>query len=164
MFDCSRVAAVVGVVVFSSLSSSTPTQPVPDFKVSRIGAQLYYESTGKTSKDVLANSDFSLWNTVIGEGSAEAASSTTLIVIEVSCPKQQINVPSGRRLLVKVTQGKRTIESKSLQFPFIEATGKVHMPIFVYGYNGQPMKVTATITGQKRASTLTKTINFQGGE
>lgn len=158
------LATLGGLAILTALSGSEPAQTVPDFKVSRIGAHLYYESTGKMSRDVLGKPDFILWNTVIGEGAAEAPSNTTLVVVEISCPKEQINVPAKRKLVVKVTQGKKTIESKTLDFPFVEATGKIHMPVFVYGYNGQPMRVTATITGQRQVSTLTKTIEFQGGE
>ena len=158
------ISCLLVLVALGGTAGSEPTQTVPDFKVARIGAHLYYESTGKMSRDVLSKPDFILWNTVIGEGSAEAPSNTTLVVVEISCPKEQINVPEKRKLAVKVTQGKKTLESKTLEFPFVEATGKIHMPMFVYGYNGEPMKVTATITGQKQASTLTRTIDFRGGE
>jgi hypothetical protein len=137
---------------------------VPDFKVAGISAQLYYESTGKMSREVLSPPGFALFNTFIGGGDAETSSETTMVVVEITCPKEQINVPKGRKLSVKVAQGSKVIASQQLAFPFVEPTGKIFMPVFIYGHNEKPMKVTATITGQAHVSTLTKEIEFSAGE
>jgi hypothetical protein len=142
----------------------TRKEKLPDFKVAAISAQLYYESTGKMSADVLASPNFALFNTFIGGGDAQASSETTLVVVEISCPKEQINVPKSRKLSVRVTQGTKVIAMQQLAFPFVEPTGKIFMPVLVYGHNEKAMKVTATITGQAHASTLTKMIGFSAGE
>jgi len=87
-----------------------------------------------------------------------------MLVAEISCPREEINVPPKRKLVFRVTQGKAVVLNKSLEFPFVAPTGKILMPIFVYGHNMSPLKITATITGQRRASSLTKTIDFRAGE
>ncbi len=137
---------------------------VPDFKVAGISAQLYYESTGKMSRDVLSQPGFALFNTFIGGGDAETSSETTMVVVEITCPKEQINAPKARKLTVKVIQGSKVIANQQLAFPFVQPTGKVFMPVLIYGHNEKAMKVTATITGQAHPSTLTKVIDFSAGE
>ena len=51
--------------------------------VARIQAQLWYEATGRLSGDVLTG-DFILWNTLIGEGSAEEPASDVLVSVKVT--------------------------------------------------------------------------------
>lgn len=163
-----RVLAVLVSVALSASSAlcdhASKRRNVPDFKVAGISAQLYYESTGKLSRDVISPPGFALFNTFIGGGDAETSSETTMVVVEVICPKQQINVPKARKLSVKVTQGSKVIASQQLAFPFVEPTGKIFMPVLIYGHNEKAMKVTATITGQAHVSTLTKEIEFSAGE
>jgi len=157
-------ACLLLIILLTGCFAFCNEQKVPDFKIVGIEAHLYYEPTGKISKDVLADPSFGLFNAFIGGGSAASSSSTTLVVIDISCPKQQVNVPPSRKLKVVVTQGAKTIQSSTLDFPFVEATGKLFMPVFIYGHNENPLKVTAFIVGLSRRSSITKTIGFTGGE
>ena len=54
--------------------------------ITAIKALLFYEATGLFSKDVLSEPNFTLWNTTIGEGSAEGASNSTLVLVEIAGP------------------------------------------------------------------------------
>jgi hypothetical protein len=55
-------------------------------EITAIKALLFYEATGRFSKDVLSEPNFTLWNTTIGEGSAEGASNSTLVLVEIAGP------------------------------------------------------------------------------
>jgi hypothetical protein len=158
------VGTAFALVASFAFGDHVKKEKVPDFKVSGISAHLYYESKGTLSRDVLAPPSFALWNTFIGGGDAETSSETTMIVIEISCPKKQIKVPQSRKLDVRVTQGKKVIESRQLAFPFVQPTGKLFMPVLIYGHNEDAMTVTATIIGQAHVSKLSKKIEFAGGE
>jgi hypothetical protein len=48
--------------------------------------QLFYENSGRLSKDISPPVDFTGWNTVIGEGSAEEAANDLLVTVEVRGP------------------------------------------------------------------------------
>ena len=48
--------------------------------------QLYYENSGRLSKDISPPVEFSGWNTIIGEGSAEEAAGDLLVTVEVRGP------------------------------------------------------------------------------
>jgi hypothetical protein len=66
------------------LAAPAATAPAP-----RVGAfkmQLYYESTGRLSRDISPPVEFTGWNTIIGEGSAEEAASDLLVTVEVRGP------------------------------------------------------------------------------
>jgi hypothetical protein len=55
----------------------------------RVGAfrmQLYYENSGRLSKDISPPVEFSGWNTIIGEGSAEEAANDLLVSVELRGP------------------------------------------------------------------------------
>ena len=62
------------------------------YKISSIEAHLFCnldndfsdkKVAGTISENVLDNPEFSLWNTIIGEGSAEGSSNQTLIIVNI---------------------------------------------------------------------------------
>jgi hypothetical protein len=157
-------ALAIAYPALMAVSAPANKETVPDFKVASIAAYLYYESKGTMSRDVLSPPSFALFNTFIGGGDAETSSETTLVVVQITCPKRQINVPISRKLTVKVTQGGKVLQNQLFAFPFVEPTGKIFMPVLIYGHNEAVMKVTATIIGQAHPSSLSKLIEFSGGE
>jgi len=69
---------------------AAPSAP-PDASVGAIRMQLFYEDSGRLSKDIAPPAEFTGWNIVIGEGSAEEAANDLLVLVEV-------RVPPGRAL------------------------------------------------------------------
>ena len=51
--------------------------------VGSIRMQLFYEDSGRLSGDIAPPAEFSGWNTVIGEGSAEEPANDLLVTVEV---------------------------------------------------------------------------------
>lgn len=62
-----------------ALAPSAPAAP----SVGAIRMQLFYEDSGRLSGDITSTADFSGWNTVIGEGSAEEPANDLLVTVEV---------------------------------------------------------------------------------
>src|SRR5262245_52812574 len=64
----------------------SPGSTAPPFAVAGIQAHLFYESSGKVDERDLVSGGVTLWNTIIGEGEANAPSNTTLVIVELSGP------------------------------------------------------------------------------
>jgi hypothetical protein len=51
--------------------------------IGKIRMQLFYEDSGRLSGDIAPPAEFSGWNTVIGEGSAEEPANDLLVTVEI---------------------------------------------------------------------------------
>jgi hypothetical protein len=67
------------------LAAPAPAPP-PGPSVGAIRMQLFYEDSGRLSKDIAPPAAFTGWNTVIGEGSAEEAANDLLVTVEARIP------------------------------------------------------------------------------
>jgi hypothetical protein len=68
----------------------------PPYRITAVKAMLFYDGNATFSRDVLAKPDFTFWNTIIGEGDAEAPSNSTLILVEVKpFAKRGVTCPHG---------------------------------------------------------------------
>jgi hypothetical protein len=91
----------------SSTFSQTKGRPAPPYKIAAIKALLFYNGKGTFSRDVLAKPDFTLWNTIIGEGDAESPSDATLILVEITGSSSPDEPPPSREVeLTAVASGK----------------------------------------------------------
>ena len=68
----------------AAMVAEAPVPPAP--KVGAFKMQLFYENSGRLSKDISPPVEFTGWNTIIGEGSAEEAASDLLVSVEVRGP------------------------------------------------------------------------------
>ncbi|HEX8480564.1 MAG TPA: hypothetical protein VF650_01515 [Allosphingosinicella sp.] len=75
-------AAFLAALLAASAAPAAPPGPT----VGAIRMQLFYEDSGRLSKDIAPPADFSGWNTVIGEGSAEEAANDLLVLVEARIP------------------------------------------------------------------------------
>ena len=72
---------------------AAPSSP-PAPSVGAIRMQLFYEESGRLSRDIAPPADFTGWNTIIGEGSAEEAANDLLVLVEVrAAPGENITQP-----------------------------------------------------------------------
>jgi len=69
-------------------------------RLGQIKAQLYYEGTGRLSPDILTAKDFALWNTIIGEGSAEEIANDLFVSVELASNGQR-NLATPLRITVR---------------------------------------------------------------
>ena len=146
-------------------TSSTFSQTAP-YKITTVKALLFYEGTGTFSRDVLAKPDFAFWNTIIGEGDAEGPSNSTLVLVEVTGSASS-NGPSPSRKVAftAIAAGKVLLKrTADIHLDLSRDSGKFYAAFWLYDTGCNPVKVTATIAGQARPSSMTKTIPFACGE
>ena len=139
-------------------------------KVTAIRAKLFYNEnkefatkdvSGSFSPNIIDNGEFALWNTIIGEGSAEGASNQTIVIVEISAKGM-----SNKSQIIKLTTtiDKKT-QSQQQTFSCIDCT-KPYKVLFILNNTGcDPIKLKAELlNNNKVVSTLTKNIDFQCGE
>jgi hypothetical protein len=70
--------------LLAALLAAPPAPPAATVGAFRM--HLFYENSGRLSKDISPPVDFTGWNTIIGEGSAEEAANDLLVTVEVKGP------------------------------------------------------------------------------
>jgi hypothetical protein len=114
--------------------------------------QLYYENSGRLSKDISPPVEFTGWNTVIGEGSAEEAASDLLVSVEVRAPPGEfVEQPLT---LVARAKGK-ILAQRRFDSLFTNTQGRTWKALWLndVGCAGR-IEVTATIGRSTRKSAL----------
>lgn len=136
-----------------------------------IKAMLYYNDSGKFSENLVDNADFTLWNTIIGEGSAAGPSTSLFVVVEVMGDARP-NICQTDNLTVTLQQkGKPATRRQVRHLSFFGKELGVqgsyvaqsnHFEAFwVYDTGCLPIAIIAQINQQK---SVTKTIDFKCGE
>ena len=132
-------------------------------KITAIRAQLFYDPMGTFSEDLLTMKDLALWNTIIGEGSAGAASTSTFVTIEISGK----NLPVGATKVEITATGdkKRVIQKKLVDVEIYDARTKFYAPLWLSDTGCEPIKISARLIGKTAPKTVvSKTIPFACGE
>jgi hypothetical protein len=128
----------------------------PDAQIERISAQLYYESTGTLSRDVMAAPYFTLFNTVIGEGDAQEPANDVLISVSMAVPNADANLTGTLVLTVKDDKGK--VLAKRTMPGLLAIGGHVHKGVFLHdvGCIGD-LSIEARYGTQKKTGTVPMT-------
>lgn len=139
-----------------------PTAP-PPYKITALKAMLFYDEKGTFSDDIIAETNLSLWNTIIGEGSAGSPSNSTLVLVEVSGQYNPDAAAPNRKVELTATASKKII-LKRLSDIGIGKSGKYYAAFWLYDTGCEPIRLSTRIVGQSQPSTMTKTIPFKCGE
>jgi hypothetical protein len=118
--------------------------------VGKIRMQLFYEDSGRLSRDIAPPADFSGWNTVIGEGSAEEAANDLLVTVEV------VGDPGNAPLSVVVRGAKGKVLAQRRHADLLGSTdGRTWKALWVtdVGCAGR-VEVTATIGRSTRKTAI----------
>src|SRR6266550_3104105 len=165
-----KISAVVSLFLLFGVAAGVKPQPqkVPPFKVASIKAMLFYEDKGTFSKDVLADPNFALWNAIIGGGSAEGNSSSTLVIVELASkaeaydPTRKIEFTATYK-----TSGKNArplAVKRTSDTGIFNKQGRFFAALWLYDTGCEPIKLSARIFGQAQPSSLNRTIEFRCGE
>lgn len=139
-------------------------------KITAIQAKLFYNENKPQSKNVsgsfspnlVDNADFALWNTMIGEGSAEGYSNQTIIVVEITS-----NGTPGKNQTLKlsITEGKKVVSAQTRTFSPLENKSKYKVLFLVNDVGCDTWNVKADLmVNNKTASTMTKKVEWGCGE
>lgn len=149
-------AAAAAALVFAAASGASAAAA----KIAKIEAHLFYEYTGRLSANVAPPAEFSFWNTVIGEGSAEEAANDVLITVTVSAEPDSYLDADALTITVFNTDDKSVVAERSFTGLLIPMTGSTTKAIYVTDTTCRSLEVVATLG----ASTLSNTIPFACGE
>ena len=134
--------------LLAALFAAAPAAP----SVGTIRMQLFYEETGRLSRDIAPPADFSGWNTVIGEGSAEEAANDLLIAVEVrGAPAETIDQP----LTLVARAGRKIVARRRFDHLLTNVQGRTWKALWLndVGCAGR-IDVTATIGRSTRKSAI----------
>ncbi|MGC4045240.1 MAG: hypothetical protein QM758_15720 [Armatimonas sp.] len=109
-----------------------------------------------------------LWNTIIGEGSAEEPSLHTLVTVEIIGRPGEDTAEREVEVVCELTKGVRKrskLLAKRVEAPQnMGKTGRWLIPVWINDHPAVPVKITATLKGQGAPIKKTATINYAGGE
>ena len=106
----------------------------------------------------------SLWNTIIGEGSAGGSSKSISLIVEVFGPAGS-KPPAGRAVEIQVREasGRSLLKKKVKLVPF-DRQGESAFDYVVSGTGCEPLVITAGIAGQPERFELESRVGFSCGE
>ena len=137
------------------VAAAAPPQAQP--RIVGMEARLFLEGAGALSKNILdANGQFSGWNTIIGEGSAEGAADDILIIVKVGVAQPQADASLVRGpLVVSARTPKKLLAERRFSSILVPYRGSAAQTLFLpnVGCAGT-VKVTATLGKQTRTATL----------
>lgn len=135
-----------------------------NYQIKSINAFLHYHRSGTFGKtDYIADPE-PLWNTIIGEGSAYGASSTTIVLVEVSGPGFSAGIKGNVEL--RANTPKRTMLKQSIPLStFFSESGNITVPFLVYGTGCEKLHLVATVmTDKNKKHSRTADVDFRCGE
>ena len=139
-------------------------------KIIGIKAKLFYNenktngnnTVGTFSENLIGNKDFTLWNTIIGEGSSEGYSNQTLVTVEISS-----NFKSNKKQQIKLiaTSGKKVILQQIKSISVVNNPALYNMIFVLDGTGCEEINLKAELLyNGKVISTMNKKILFDCGE
>ena len=134
-----------------SLSFPAAAQQSAAPRIGQIRAQLYYEETGRLSGNIAPPADFTAWNTIIGEGSAEEQARDILISVEVLGQGGQENISLPLDIVARGRGGRVLARRRIVHM--LTSNGRVWSTLWLNDATcGGPIEVIATI-GRSSART-----------
>lgn len=157
-------AVIMGCLALLSLagSSQAANGATPPYAIKAVTAYLYYNLTNDFSENVIDNKKFTLWNTVIGEGSAKGPSNATLVMVKVQ--GEPGSYAADRKVELTATAGGKTILKRETGISVLGQSGVSTCAFWLYDTGCVSVTLSARITGQSKPSAMKKTIDFHCGE
>jgi hypothetical protein len=159
------IGRVVSLVLVGWCGTAAPAlaQQSVSPAITGIRAQLYFEETGAFSDDILARHELSLWNTVIGEGSARHASNSTLVTVEIS--GKNVDVGAVKVEIKALDPEGRVLGQARESVALYDDRTKFYAPLFLQKTGCAKITISARLTGKGiKAKSVTKVIPFECGE
>lgn len=136
--------------LLAAMLAAPAAPPAPSVGAFRM--HLFYENSGRLSKDISPPVEFTGWNTIIGEGSAEEAANDLLVTVEVRGPPgESIEQPLT---LVARARGK-ILAQRRFDSLLTNVQGRTYKALWLadVGCAGR-IEVTATIGRSTRKSAI----------
>ena len=128
-------------------------QKVADYKITNIKIVPFEQSSGEFEAEITDTDDRSFFNE-LGKG--------LFVTIEIS--GKAGDYVGTRSLSVTVLEGKKVKMKKVLMSGILNEEGKYYFPLWIEPALCNEITITATLTGQKSPSKITKKLPFMCGE
>jgi hypothetical protein len=156
------------VLLVALAASTTPSRGVGPYSIVDIRAHLYHQETGIFDPtDVTSAGSSTLWNTIIGEGSAKTPSAATLVLVKLNGSWLASAHPPRLRVIVQIDSGGPVLlrQTNSLDDLFSEGA-TVWVPFIVLGTGCGTTRIVATLVDTRGVAqdSVTKRIPFLCGE
>jgi hypothetical protein len=141
------------VLAFSAAGAyAQKSKPAADYKITNIKIVPFSESSGEFGGEMKGD-DHSFFNSLeIG----------LFVTIEISGQKDSFE--AGRKLQVTVTEGKKIKLTKLEQVGYMGDNAKVYYGVWLAPSMCSNVTITASMTGQKTVSKMSRKVAFQCGE
>jgi hypothetical protein len=145
----------------------------PIYSIKNIQAHLFYnldndsdtsKYAGTLSENIIDKKDFALWNTIIGEGSAQAPSDQLFVIIEI-LGKGSTN--DERTLRVTCKSNEKVAIKQETKFSIFTINNKYCYAMILNDVGCAEVEIVAEIINSKTTkveSSLSKIIDFECGE
>lgn len=149
------VASMIVTIAASSAVFAQKPKKAPDYEIALIKVNAFNEAAGELSD---ANPEG-------GEVKSFFNDLSTSLFVWVAVSGEAGSFEAGRMVSVTVMEGKKIkMTRNNVQIGLIGDKGVYLVPVYVYGPLCSEVKITAKITGQKKAPSKTVKIPFQCGE
>jgi hypothetical protein len=150
----------LGLLAAAALLGAGPTMAAePAIHLDHIEARLLYETSGQLSENVAPPSEFALWNSVIGEGSAREPASDVLVSVVLVSDAEQATGEGVLTILVRDAKGK-VLATRRFDGLFINAHRAVRSVLVPDASCAGPVTIEATWAGRTKKTD----IDFACGE
>ncbi len=126
----------------------------PPVRLGEIRMHLFYQATGRLSRDISPPTEFSAWNTIIGGGEAEEPADDLLLVVELrGAAEQRAEAP----LRIQARDGRgRLLGDRRFEGLYTSPAGRTYSPLWLRGVGcAGEIRVTATLGRETASETLT---------
>lgn len=152
-------------LLLGSLSVNGPcsaSDPQTQLVIQDIRAHLFYEHSGKLSRDITDPPQMVLWNTIIGGGDAAEPARNLLVVVVIEGPPECYPHSERLRLTATTQEEGGAIFQDIRVVGLIGADGQWAAPFLVTDTTCYSLTLTATLLGEPQE--YSETIHFRCGE
>ena len=134
------------------LAAAQPAAAPPS-ELGEIRMHLFYEATGRLSRDISPPNEFSGWNTIIGAGDAEEYADDLLVVVEIRTGGHHF-LETPLRIVAR-GRNNRIIAQRRFDSTLTSEAGRAYRPLWLNGVGcAGRIVVTASYGSQSRSEAL----------
>jgi hypothetical protein len=136
------------------VSFAQPPKKAPAYKIAAITITPYDEASGKFEDPIgTGESARSLFNDL-----------SLSLFVTVDVAGEAGSFETGRMINITVKEGKKIKTTRHLQVGLIGGDGHYYVPVWLYPAMCSDVTITASLTGQKTASSMKRTVIANCGE
>lgn len=147
------VVILLAVLAFATVEAAAQTKPVAPYSITAIRVMPYEASQGKFLEELKPDEFGGYFNDL---------DKSLLVLVEVTGPAGEY--VTGRRVSVRVTEGKK-VKLNKVGYPgVLNENGKYWIPIWLESAMCDEVVITASMVGQTKKSSMKRSLNFMCGE